>query len=194
MIKHYCIDCHKKLSRSSCYKNIKRCRSCSCKERFKDSKNHPQYIDGRSILQHYCIDCNKKICKKAKRCLSCADKYKHKIGSLNVKGRNNNHFGKPIRPNWKKYKNIWFRSNWEVQYAKYLDKNKISWLYESKTFDLGNTTYTPDFYLPKTNEYIEIKGYKTDIFKNKIRKFKNQYRDINIKILNQKELKQLGVI
>ena len=28
----------------------------------------------------------------------------------------------------------------------FVEKNLFKWLYESKTFDLGNTTYTPDFY------------------------------------------------
>lgn len=92
------------------------------------------------------------------------------------------------------YKNIWMRSTWEVKYAKYLDKNKIKWLYESKTFDLGNTTYTPDFYLPKTDEYIEIKGWWLKGAIDKFKVFKQLYKNIKTIVLMEKELKQLEVL
>ena len=108
-------------------------------------------------------------------------------------GKNNPHFGKPVSPKWGKYKNINMRSNWEIKYAKYLDENNIKWLYESKRFDLGNTTYTPDFYLPKTNEYIEIKGYFPDKCKKKLNKFRVLYPKENFSILQGKELSNLGI-
>lgn len=55
---------------------------------------------------------------------------------------------------------------WEVYYAKYLDDNNIKWIRNKKRFiyyyQNKKHYYIPDFYLPDTNEYIEIKGYKTD--------------------------------
>ena len=73
-------------------------------------------------------------------------------------GRNSPRFGKlAIHGKKIKYNGIWMRSTWEVAYAKWLDKQNIKWLYESKVFDLGNCTYTPDFYLPESDTYIEIK-------------------------------------
>jgi hypothetical protein len=101
------------------------------------------------------------------------------------KGKNHPNFGKVIRPGWIKYNSINFRSNWEVIYAKELDSKNIEWLYEFKTFDLGDTTYTPDFYLPKTGEYIEVKGYKSDVFLKKFDLFKQKYPNIKIKILDE---------
>ena len=98
-----------------------------------------------------------------------------------------------MKPKWGKYKGINMRSSWEIKYAKYLDKNNIKWLYESQTFDLGDSAYTPDFYLPKTNEYIEIKGYLTEKCKNKLNKFSKEYSNINLKILQGKELNELGI-
>jgi len=86
------------------------------------------------------------------------------------------------------------KSSWEIVYAKWLDKQNIKWLYESKTFDLGNTTYTPDFYLPETEEYIEIKGYWRDDAKKKFNLFKKKFKDIKILIYNELKLKKLGVI
>ena len=56
------------------------------------------------------------------------------------------------------YNNYYMRSSWEIAYAKWLDKNKIEWKYESMAFNLGKEFYIPDFYLIKENKYIEIKG------------------------------------
>ena len=75
------------------------------------------------------------------------------------KGRNNPMYGKVTQAKRGYYNNICFRSSWEIAYAKYLDKNKIKWLYEPKTFDLGEMTYTPDFYLFEIDTYIEIKAF-----------------------------------
>ena len=86
------------------------------------------------------------------------------------------------------------RSSWEVAYAKWLDKNGYKWQYESKTFDLGNSSYTPDFYLPKKDMYIEIKGYYRESFIKKFKKFKKMYPEINIQIENKKLLKEAGII
>ena len=73
----YCIDCGKLLSES----HYKRCRSCSCKERYKDKKNHPHFKNAR----YYCIDCGKRVsAKNVKRCWQCYVNFN--------KGENN--------PNW----------------------------------------------------------------------------------------------
>jgi hypothetical protein len=111
------------------------------------------------------------------------------------KGKNSALFGKKA-PFIKKikYKHIKMRSSWEVAYAKYLDKNNIKWLYEPKTFDLGNTTYTPDFYLPETDTYIEIKGRWFKDSKEKFLLFKKKYYSVNITLLTKKELAQLKII
>ncbi len=88
---------------------------------------------------------------------------------------------------------IWLRSSYEIAYAKYLDENNILWLYEIQTFNLGNTTYTPDFYLPTSNLFIEIKGYMTDKAQNKINKFLDNYNDEGLKILYKEDLIKLGI-
>lgn len=85
------------------------------------------------------------------------------------------------------------RSSWEIAYAKWLDKNNIEWRYELNTFDLGDTCYTPDFYLPETNEYIEVKGYFPKKIKEKIELFKQLYHNINFKVLLGKDLFKLGI-
>jgi len=93
-----------------------------------------------------------------------------------------------------RYKKYNLRSSYELAYAKWLDKQEIEWQYEPKTFDLGTTTYTPDFYLPETDEWIEIKGYWRDDAKKKFKLFKKKYNSMNIKLLMEKDLKERGIL
>jgi hypothetical protein len=62
--------------------------------------------------------------------------------------------------------NVFLDSSYELRYAKYLDNNNIPWIKNNKKFpyyDENNRlrNYIPDFYLLETEDYIEIKGYKT---------------------------------
>jgi len=92
------------------------------------------------------------------------------------------------------YKRSYMRSSWEVKYASYCIKNHIKYRYESKTFDLGNCTYTPDFYLPIQDKYIEIKGWWRDKAKMKFKLFKNQYPKIKIELLMKPDLEKMEII
>jgi predicted nuclease of restriction endonuclease-like RecB superfamily len=164
------------------------CKSCS----HKGSRNI-NYKYGKSLGNHKCIDCGVKIKNwYAKRCRNCAKQYVKKNKLLC--GRKNGMYGKLPKYRKIKYKGIKMRSSWEVAYAKYLDKQKINWQYEPKTFDLGNETYTPDFYLPKFKIYIEIKGYITNRFKRKFKLFKQLYYYIQIIVLKEPILKSLEII
>ena len=84
-----------------------------------------------------------------------------------------------------KYKGIkgsfWMRSGWEVAFALWLDHYRISWEYESKRFALGKGKhYTPDFYLPNQDEYVELKGWMTKKDEKKIKLFRTLYPDIKL--------------
>ena len=54
------------------------------------------------------------------------------------------------------------RSQSEVLFAQKLDSYDIGWEYEPRRFDLGYTTYRPDFYLPSFDTYVEVKGWVND--------------------------------
>lgn len=86
---------------------------------------------------------------------------------------------------------IYLRSSYELAYAQYLDKNNKDWLYESIIFNLGDTTYTPDFFLIKDNKFIEIKGYMSKCAQNKINLFNKLYPDELLIILYRQDLKIL---
>lgn len=50
------------------------------------------------------------------------------------------------------------RSSWELEVANWMDKLGIDWQYEPKTFSTSKGKYTPDFYLPRFDCYVEVKG------------------------------------
>ncbi len=153
------------------------------------AEKNGRYIDGRSIIPNYCIDCKEEISYRAKKCGSCAMKERYKSP------RNHPRFGTKASHGKKElYKNIYMRSSWEIKYAKYLDKKGIKWLYEPKAFDLGDSTYRPDFYLPEKDLYIEIKGWWRSRAKEKFGKFIRTYPKIQIKIINRQDLQELGVL
>lgn len=151
------------------------------------------YVDGRYSKLYYCSKCDKKISifsgvYGSGLCISCSRK-----GLFD--GRKNPRFGKIAKHGKRiKYKGIWMRSSWEVLYAKWLDKYNIIWTYESKIFDLGKSTYRPDFYLPNINKYIEIKGFWRNDAEKKFKLFKELYSNIEIEVLRKKELQSMGIL
>lgn len=54
------------------------------------------------------------------------------------------------------------RSNWERLAAAYFDKIGLEWQYEPQRFVLPTRQhYYPDFYLPRLDLWVEVKGYST---------------------------------
>ena len=90
------------------------------------------------------------------------------------------------------YKGIIFHGKWELYYAQYLDSKNIKWKRPSETFSYifnnKEKYYTPDFYIPSEDLYIEIKGYKTEKDEAKWKQFPK-----NLKVLMKKDLKDLGI-
>ena len=85
----------------------------------------------------------------------------------------------------------------ERQFAQLLDFYQIEWEYEPRSFDLerdadGNVTqrFTPDFYLPGYDLYIEITTLNQKLVtkKNrKVRRLRELYPEINCKIFYQRD-------
>ena len=71
------------------------------------------------------------------------------------------------------------RSNWEANFARILNLYKIQFDFEPKVFHFpikrGTKSYTPDFFITSTKEWVEIKGYLDDKSKIKIKRFKKYY-------------------
>ncbi len=88
----------------------------------------------------------------------------------------------------------------EEEFARLLDFYQIEWLYEPRSFPLrwenGSIAEmcTPDFYLPALDLYIELTTLKQNLVteKNrKIRRLKELYPEINIKLLNKADFLRL---
>lgn len=102
---------------------------------------------------------------------------------------------------YKDSENIRFAHTSEKEFSKILDFYKIRWEYEPRTFVLefdikGNpeTSFTPDFYLPDLDLYIELTTLNQNLVtkKNyKIKKLKELYPDINVKLFYKKDYNSL---
>lgn len=95
---------------------------------------------------------------------------------------------------YKEYKNIKLHGSWELKYAQYLDDNNIKWIRNVEcfkyVFENKERRYTPDFFLIDSDEYIEIKGYKTD---KDFAKWDRFPKNKKLRILEKEDLKFLGV-
>jgi len=56
------------------------------------------------------------------------------------------------------YKGFHFRSRLEARYAVMFDAAGLEWVYEPEGYELPSGRYLPDFYIPKWDAYVEIKG------------------------------------
>ena len=72
-------------------------------------------------------------------------------------------------------------------------RSLVDKLYEPKTFTLKDgRLYTPDFYLPETKEWIEIKGdYKKQKNYNKAFIFAETFLNEKITLIREKEMKNI---
>ncbi len=94
-----------------------------------------------------------------------------------------------------------FKNDSEAEFARILDMYKIEWMYEPKTFPIewdseGNVTmaFSPDFYLPRFDLYLELttmdQKYVTKKNK-KMRRVKELYPGTNIRIVYKKDFAEL---
>lgn len=89
----------------------------------------------------------------------------------------------------------------EEQFARILDFYRVPWQYEPRTFELrwdeaGNVleAFSPDFYLPDQDLYIELTTMEQRLMTKKhrkLRKLRKLYPNINIKLLNRSDFKQM---
>jgi hypoxanthine phosphoribosyltransferase len=90
----------------------------------------------------------------------------------------------------------------EQEFARFLDYYRIRWVYEPNSFPIGwedgrvSEMFTPDFYLPEHEMYVELTTMKQSLVtpKNrKVRLLRELYPDVNVRLLYQKDYQQLVV-
>jgi hypoxanthine phosphoribosyltransferase len=95
-----------------------------------------------------------------------------------------------------------FANDVELECAKLLDYYGIPWAYEPHTFvleedDEGRVVeaFTPDFFLPEQNLYLELTVMKQSLVtrKNrKLRKLRERYPDVNAKLFYRRDIERLA--
>ena len=94
-----------------------------------------------------------------------------------------------------------FASPAELECAKVLDYYGVAWEYEPRTFVLEQDeagrvleAFTPDFYLPEQDLYVEITAMKQSLVTRKNRKvrlLRELYPHLNIQVFYQKDFENL---
>jgi hypoxanthine phosphoribosyltransferase len=88
----------------------------------------------------------------------------------------------------------------EQEFARFLDYYRIRWVYEPLSFPIAwdgtrvSEMFTPDFYLPEHDLYIELTTMKQSLVtpKNrKLRMLREIYPDVNVRLLYRKDYQQL---
>ena len=91
----------------------------------------------------------------------------------------------------------------EEEFARILHYYGIEWQYEPRTFvleqdDNGRTleAFSPDFYLPGQDLYVELTTLRPKLIRiknRKIRRLKALYPDINIKLFKRRNIRDLMI-
>ncbi|MDP9491360.1 MAG: hypothetical protein M3P42_04035 [Actinomycetota bacterium] len=95
-----------------------------------------------------------------------------------------------------------FQNAVELECAKLLDYYEIPWMYEPHTFVLEEApdgrvveAFSPDFFLPEQNLYVELTVMKQSLVtrKNrKLRKLRERYPDVNVKLFYRRDIERLA--
>jgi hypoxanthine phosphoribosyltransferase len=95
-----------------------------------------------------------------------------------------------------------FANDAERECAQILDYYRVPWSYEPRTFALeedesGRITeaFTPDFYLPEQDLYLEVTTMRQPLVtrKNKkLRKLRQRYPDVRVKLFYKRDLERLA--
>jgi len=91
----------------------------------------------------------------------------------------------------------------EAEFARILDYYHIRWQYEPHTFELewdeaGHvlTAFSPDFYLPEQDLYVELTTMRPKLItkKNrKIRRLQQLHPEVNIKLFKRSDLRDMMI-
>ena len=95
-----------------------------------------------------------------------------------------------------------FQNNAERECARLFDYHGVAWEYEPHTFPLEVSeeggvleAFTPDFYLPEQDLYVEVTVMKQALVtrKNrKLRKLRQRYPGIRIKLFYRRDIERLA--
>ena len=153
------------------------------------------WVAKKSYVDKYCSQCDKKLDRTNKSGL-CKAHFEESEGKSEYVARRKNYVRKRVFNKWSN-SYVWLLSSLEIAYFEYLEKSNIEWY---KPSYIGYTSadgkfhrYFPDFYLPASNRYVELKGYYWPSDKVKMGLVNDQHPSLNIDILFKKDVDNLGV-
>jgi len=95
-----------------------------------------------------------------------------------------------------------FANRAELECAKILDYYGVPWEYEPRTFALAEDdegrvaeAFTPDFYLPQQDLYVEVTVMKQSLVtrKNrKLRKLRELYPEVRVKLFYERDFEKIA--
>ena len=95
-----------------------------------------------------------------------------------------------------------FQNDAERECARMFDYHGVAWEYEPHTFPLEVNAdgcvleaFTPDFYLPEQDLYLEVTVMKQSLVtrKNrKLRKLRERYPDVRVKLFYKRDIERLA--
>lgn len=189
-----CIICSSKLSRASISAHLKSKHNMSYKQYeevlIQDFIRNEQKV--KELKYWYCEQrANQRFIYENFGLTLCV--LKTILKNLGIRIRRNN---EAIAGNsfWFMYKNEFYQSTWELQFAWWLEHNNIQFETHSKIGFLDyldsqtknkKRKYFPDFYVPSWNSYVEIKGRTTELSTQKMVDVKKYNPNVNIKILKK---------
>lgn len=77
----------------------------------------------------------------------------------------------------------WFGSKYEIQVALWLAGHDVEWIYEDIGFPMGRQRYTPDFFLPAHDVFLEVKGAWVTGKKKKMDQFRIDYPSVDLLVV-----------
>jgi hypothetical protein len=163
----------------------------------KPNKNQYQLAEERGEKYSLSIESRKKM-SKSKSGQNMTKQAREKISkarSIYLEEVGNGGF---VNIKWYKIKNIKneefiVRGKWELELAEILNNENIYWIRKVYLTYIKNEmtkTYCPDFYLPDYNKYIEVKGYFSQIDKEKI-SLVLEKNNIDLQMIFKKDLTQI---
>ncbi len=91
----------------------------------------------------------------------------------------------------------------EEEFARILDYYGLAWDYEPRTFVLERDeegaileAFSPDFYLPQQDLYIELTTLRPKLIRiknHKVRRLRELYPEINIKLFKRRNIRDLMI-
>lgn len=135
----------------------------------------------------------------------CKQKRSDNMSNRQIQGKVRNAYSRGHQGKRADISNMYFRSCWEANYARYLNTliasgSMFKWEYEPDTFVFheikrGTRSYLPDFKIWETEDsepyYIEVKGWMDDKSKTKLNRMRIYYPKVKIIIVGEKEYNEL---